>query len=37
LQALIAAVPYRIHTVLTDNVLTQEGRLREGSRLVEGA
>jgi hypothetical protein len=26
LEALIAAVPYKIHTVLTDNVLRQEPR-----------
>src|SRR5579875_1625683 len=26
LEALIEAVPYRIHTVLTDNVLTREGK-----------
>ena len=30
LRALIAAVPYRVHTVLTDNVLrSEEGRLTE--------
>ena len=34
LQALIAAVPYRIHTVLTDNVLTQEGKAGEKKRSL---
>ena len=34
LQALIAAVPYRIHTVLTDNVLTREGKAGEKRRFL---
>jgi hypothetical protein len=34
LQALVEAVPYRIHTVLTDNVLTQEGKAGEKRRSL---
>ena len=33
LQALVEAVPYRIHTVLTDNVLTREGKAGEKRRF----
>ena len=34
LAALVEAVPYRIHTVLTDNVLTQEGKAGEKRRSL---
>ncbi len=34
LRALLAAVPYKVHTVLTDNVLTQEGKAGEKRRSL---
>ena len=34
LNALVEAVPYRIHTVLTDNVLTREGKAGEKRRFL---
>src|SRR5919112_5197750 len=33
LRALIKAVPYRVHTVLTDNVLRREGERRTGQQV----